>query len=376
MRNLLKEYGYSHEVIAEKIKSTWEQIFEDEDTKFYHDQGDTGFIMDTGNTDARTEGMSYGMMMAVQMNRQDIFDKIWLWSKVHMYHTSGPFAGYFAWSCAPDGTRNYEGPAPDGEEYYALALFFASNLWGDREAPFDYSKQASDIISAMIHKGEKPGTGEPMFNSENKLILFVPGSPFSDPSYHLPHFYEEIAKWCYPEDREFMLSAAQASRKYIIASSHPETGLSPNSAEFDGTPSSHSRFKIARAHYSDAYRVALNIGLDSQWSGGPRDWQIEIAEKLQSFYLKRPDSMTDTVVEVDGSPYPEEIMHPLGLLATAAAISVVRPINPDSEVLVKRFMEAELRRDKRRYYDNCLYFFSLLTLAGSYKIISPTGSSH
>ena len=97
----------------------------------------------------------------------------------------------------------------------------------------------------------------------------------------------------------------------------------------------------------------------------------EVAEKLQRFYLSRPDSMTDTVVNIDGTPYPEEIMHPLGLLSTAAAISIARPVNSDSKELIKRFMEAEMRTDKRRYYDNCLYFFSLLALSGRYRVIWP-----
>ena len=71
---------------------------------------------DTGNDDARTEGMSYGMMMAVQMNRKDIFDRIWKWAKKNMYMERGPNAGYFCWSNKPDGSKNADGPAPDGEE--------------------------------------------------------------------------------------------------------------------------------------------------------------------------------------------------------------------------------------------------------------------
>ena len=367
MRNILNEYGYSDELVNQKINETWEHIFENEPTKFYHEDADMAYMCDTGNDDARTEGMSYGMMMAIQMNRQDIFDKIWLWSKTYMYQKDGPFAGYFAWSCKPDGTKNAEGPAPDGEEYYALALFYASKLWGDREAPFDYSRQGKDIIQAMIHKGEEENTGDPMFNRDNKLILFVPGSPFSDPSYHLPHFYEEIAKYCYPEDKEFMLEAAKASRAYLPTTCHSITGLAPNYSNFDGSPVELERRPIVEAHYSDAYRVALNIGTDAQWNSKTNKWNEETAEKLQNFFLSRPDAMTDTVVYIDGTPYPEEIMHPLGLLATAAAASAARPVNEASRELVKRFMEAEMRVDKRRYYDNCLYFFSLLVLAGKYR---------
>jgi oligosaccharide reducing-end xylanase len=32
------------------------------------------------------------------------------------------------------------------------------------------------------------------------------------------------------------------------------------------------------------------------------------------------------------------------------------------------FFNMPLRTDKRRYYDNCLYFFTLLALSGNYKI--------
>lgn len=82
-----------------------------------------GYIVDTGNNDVRTEGMSYGMMMAVQMNRKDIFDRLWLFSKTYMHQSEGKFQGYFAWSVSISGVKNSEGPAPDGEEYFAMALF-------------------------------------------------------------------------------------------------------------------------------------------------------------------------------------------------------------------------------------------------------------
>lgn len=385
MRNVLSEYGYTDEFISEKINSVFNEIFENEETCFYHEQGDKAFMMDTGNTDARTEGMSYGMMMAVQMGRRDIFDKLWNWSMLHMYQKSGPFKGYFAWSCAPDGTKNYEGPAPDGEEYYAMALAFASHRFGDGEPPYDYSKQAKDILRTMIHSGRDGDKGKPMFNADNKLILFVPGCPFSDPSYHLPHYYELLADICYPEDKDFMLEAAEASRKYLRASCDPETGLAPNFADFNGAPFSHEGH-MSHTHYSDSYRVALNIGLDALWFGKDIEWQKEEAERLQRFYLSHPYAMTDAVVTVDGKPYigpvpkwaeiePHDptqqvpIMHPLGLLATAAAISAARPKNDESEQLIKRFIDSPLRKDKRRYYDNCLYFFSLLALSGKYEII-------
>ena len=144
--------------------------------------------------------------------------------------------GYFAWSCQLDGTKNAWGPAPDGEEFFAMALFFASNRWGDGEGIFNYSAQARKILHDCIHKGEKPGTGKPMWDPDNHLIKFITECDFSDPSYHLPHFYELFALWADEEDREFWKTAAKASREYLKKACHPETGLCAEYAEYDGTP--------------------------------------------------------------------------------------------------------------------------------------------
>ena len=178
----------------------------------------------------------------------------------------GENEGYFAWSCQTDGTKNSYGPAPDGEEYFAMALFFASHRWGDGEGIFAYEKEAKELLRACIHKGENGRPGEPMWNRENKQILFVPGSPFTDPSYHLPHFYELFAKWAYEEDRLFWAEAAKVSREFMKKSSHPKTGMSPEYAEFDGSPVT-KVFEWGRHDwfYSDAYRTAANIGLDYSW---------------------------------------------------------------------------------------------------------------
>ena len=46
----------------------------------------------------------------------------------------------------------------------------------------------------------------------HKLIKFIPGVEFTDPSYHLPHFYELFALWADEEDRMFWREAAGNSR--------------------------------------------------------------------------------------------------------------------------------------------------------------------
>ncbi|MBB6690930.1 xylanase [Cohnella xylanilytica] len=365
-RNVFLELGYSEEEIAARVEETWKRLFEGpEDTRIYYEAGDRmGYLLDTGNLDVRTEGMSYGMMMAVQLDRKDVFDRIWLWSHTHMLMSEGENAGYFAWSCNPDGSKRATGPAPDGEEFFAMALLFASHRWGDGPAPFDYGKQARDLLRTCVHKGED-GVGYPMWNRDNKLIKFVPNCEFSDPSYHLPHFYELFALWAYPEDRPFWKEAAEASRAYLRLACHPRTGLAPEYAHYDGTPNDDRGYG---KFFSDSYRVAANVGLDYEWFAAD-EWQRGQADRIQAFFADiPPDDYRRYTIE--GEPLEEKALHPVGLLATNAMASLAAS-GPHAEASVRLLWETPVRTGERRYYDNCLYLFAVLALSGRYRIWKP-----
>jgi len=365
-RNMFAELGYAEDAIEARLQAAWEGLFEgDEDTRIYYPAGDDmGYLLDTGNMDVRTEGMSYGMMMAVQMDRQDVFDRIWKWTRTYMYMTEGENTGYFAWSCLPDGRRNSNGPAPDGEEYFAMALFFASHRWGDREPPFDYGAQARELLRTCLHKGED-GVGRPMWDPDNKLIKFIPNCDFSDPSYHLPHFYELFALWADPDDRVFWKEAAAASRDYLTVACHPATGLAPEYAYYDGRPNNERGY----GHfYSDSYRVAANIGLDAEWFGADERLR-DIANRIQAFFAdKAPADYRRYTIA--GEPFDEPALHPVGLLATNAMASLAAD-GPHARACVELLWNTPLRQGERRYYDNCLYFFAMLALSGRYRIWMP-----
>ena len=374
-RNLLAEIGISEAEIENRIREVFETFFYDETERIYHAVGDDlGYLEDTGNNDARTEGMSYGMMMCVQMDRKEEFDRIWKWAKTYMYMDSGENEGYFAWSCQTDGTKNATGPAPDGEEFFAMALFFASHRWGDGEGIFEYSREAKEILRACVHKGEGGRPGAPMWNRENAQILFVPGCPHTDPSYHLPHFYELFAEWAYEEDRPFWKRAARASREYLVTACHPETGLNPEYANFDGTP---MRKQLPWGNmgtfFSDAYRTAANIGLDAVWFGEDVG-QYSAPLRMMRFFGTDLEACRCSF-EIDGTPIQRPVLHPLGLLATTAQGALTVPYSDDPQsdfATAKRwvlwFWNQPLRRGVRRYYDNCLYIFALLALSGRYRI--------
>jgi oligosaccharide reducing-end xylanase len=118
--NLFKDYlGKSDEEIQAKIDSSFEQLFYGDDAteRVYYPVGsDMAYISDIANEDVRSEGMSYGMMIAVQMNKKEEFDRLWKWAKTYMYQKDGGYKGYFSWHNKTDGTPIDVNPASDGEE--------------------------------------------------------------------------------------------------------------------------------------------------------------------------------------------------------------------------------------------------------------------
>lgn len=369
-RNVFAECGYSQAEIDERVNQTFETIFHGSNEEcFYHEAGaDMAYMEDTGNHDARTEGMSYGMMACVQLNRKEEFDRLWKWVKTYMWIEDGPCKGYFAWSCALDGSKNADGPAPDGEEFFAMALFFASNRWGDGEGIFHYSAEAKAILHECVHKGEPGHSGEPMWEPSNKLIKFITCVDFSDPSYHLPHFYELFALWANEEDQDFFAAAARASRNYLHLACHPQTGLSAEYAEYDGTPHAADVERFGRHdwYYSDAYRTIANIGLDYSWFGAD-SWQVENANRLQHFYCEEQKDHWDGVFLIDGTRLEEKALHPVAIIAVNAQASLAAN-GPYAKECVRKFWETPLRTGDRRYYDNFLYLFAMLALSGKYRI--------
>jgi oligosaccharide reducing-end xylanase len=360
--NLFAEAGYDANEIQKRLEGILQKFFFDADEKFYFVDGDFAYIMDTGNNDVRTEGMSYAMMMFVQLGMKEDFDRVWRWTVKYMYMEEGENRGYFAWSCASDGTRNSQGPAPDGEEYFAMALFFASHRWGDGEGIFNYSEFARKILHDCVHNPQ------PMWNPQNKLIKFVPNMEITDPSYHLPHFYELFALWANEEDRAFWKAAAQASRDFLKTALHPVTGLAPEYANYDGTP--HVGIRHHHLFYSDSYRVAANLGLSYEWFAAD-EWESEAADRIQKFFFETiTNGKENFALEIDGRVTDMPILHPVGLLATNAAASLAAKGKFKMHA-VKKFWETPMAVGDRRYYDNCLYLFAFLALSGNYKIFFP-----
>jgi len=370
--NLFRDVlGKSDAEIQEKLDKAWEQLFYGSDTteRVYYPVGeDMAYMKDIGNGDIRSEGMSYGMMIAVQMDKQEEFNRLWKWTKTYMYQSSGPYQGYFAWHCQEDGAQLDPGPAPDGEEWFATALFFASGRWGDGEGIFDYRAEAQAILDAMLHKAD--GQDNPqvsgMFDPTHKMVVFVPSKPgntFSDPSYHLPAYYELWALWA-DKDQDFWKEAAQVSRDYFKKAAHPETGLMPDYADFDGKPHGTDNHKDFRF---DAFRAGANVAVDYTWFAAD-PWQIEQSNRmLDFFYTEGIDSYVNQY-SLDGEPLSTD--RSTGLIAMNG-VAAMASTHPQRQEFIQAVWDASIPRGTWRYYDGLLYQMALLHLSGNFRIYPP-----
>lgn len=381
-RNLFRDAGYKQIDIEAKVNKAYKDLFESP-AGIYFEVGDSmGYISDIKNKDARTEGLSYGMMVAVQLNKKNVFDRIWRWSKKYAQHQEGPRRGYFAWSINPVTNKpNSQGSASDGEFYFITALLFASNRWGN-DTGIDYYREARFILDEMW---KKDGTGNivNLIDTVHKQITFVPegnGATWTDPSYHLPAFYEIWALYAKDGHEDFYRACADTARAFFKKTTHPITALNPDYAEFNGAP--HSTQWMPAAFRYDSWRVPMNIAMDYVWYGKDRKWQQEYASRFQNFLRSKGIDSFDDQFETDGST-PDFILqagpvkklrHSLGLIATAASASLMNPRGQGFD-FVHKLWNAELQPYADGYfdpyYDGLLYLFALMHLSGKYQIIQP-----
>ncbi len=367
--------GKSETEVRARVDTAFSRLFfGDTDTaRVYYLVGpDMAYIEDIANKDVRTEGMSYGMMIAVQLNRKDVFDRLWKWAKTYMYWPAGPYKGYFAWHCRTDGVKLDSGAASDGEEWFVMSLFFASARWGEGQGIFDYRAEGQAVLHTMLHKEEEDGHGivRNMFNAAEKLVAFVPKAPanmFTDPSYQLPHYYELWARWA-DKDNRFWCDAASAGRTLLRRAAHASTGLSPDYAQFDGQPlrwgrDGHSDFRF------DAWRVAMNVAIDWVWFRTD-PWEVTQANRLLAFFRSEGIRTYGNQYTLGGKKLGTD--HSTGLVAmnAVAALAATRGFR-------KQFVEAlwhsAVPSGKYRYYDGMLYMLAMLQVSGNFKIYDPTG---
>jgi len=427
-RDLFAEQGHSAAESHARIEKAFQQLFhgDGQEERIYFEtganaNGPLAYITDWANNDARSEGMSYGMMIAVQLNRKREFDAIWNWANTYMLITDpkNPSVGYVAWSMNTDGTPRATGAAPDGEEYFVMALYFAAHRWGNGQGIYNYQAQADKLLRGMRHHPVLTGTGPfrihpedppfiprdhpwpspnnkrreeeaiksgkpipffrapwdtvarpqtvgPMVDEDHFMIRFIPdvNVSFTDASYHLPAFYELWARWGPSEDRDFWAKAADISRNMFSKVTGPDTGLTPDSNNFDATQIVYRNGTSTPFSY-DSWRSASNWSVDYSW------WKKDVQEtvlsdRIQKFLYGQGISSFADRYTLEGKPL--STRHSTGMLATTAVGSLAATPGQISKALVEELWKTPVPVGEQRYYDGLLYLMSMMHCSGTFRI--------
>jgi oligosaccharide reducing-end xylanase len=331
-----------------KVQAGFDQLFHGGNNQnVYYESGDEAYILDVNSNDVRSEGQSYGMMIAVQLDKKQEFDAIWRWSKRVMQHDSG----LFGWHATTGGQLLSSGSAPDGEEYFAMSLIFASHRWGN-DTGIDYMAEAQAVLRAMYD--------EELFDHGEKLVKFVQTSNYTDPSYILPAFYELYA--CVDEDptrAQFWKDAASVGRAFLQVTCHPTTGLAPYQANYDGS--------ARNGFNADSYRVVGNIMMD-HYLFGVDPWQTTFAANYAAFFeVNQQSNQPGAEFSLDGNATVSYGSPEAALAAQNGTVAIGVPAE-QGRYFLEYLWDMPVPSGQYRYYAGMLYLLALLHVSGNFQV--------
>ncbi|HEY2407384.1 MAG TPA: glycosyl hydrolase family 8, partial [Polyangiaceae bacterium] len=360
--------GKTDAEISDRILAAYAQLFHgDPSTQavYFEQDATTATIEDIYHqNDVRTEGLGWGMLISVELDKRDEFDRLWRYSKATARYASGPYEGYFQSWC--DMTSSTVSCAdPFGLEQFVMSLVLANDRWGGAIADIDYEADAIELFDLMLDKEQQSGGAGGVtntFDSTNKLTYDVPNvsaSSYTRPALEMPGYYR---LWAEATGNPFWLDAAAAADApggYWDVSANATTGLWPVRAYFDGAPVTGSDTFVA-----EAYRTELNLAVDQIWSAGSSFNGTE-ATRLLGFFSSQGIDTYGTSYQLDGTnivPARETAL----ILAngTLALISS----NADREGYVSAVWDQAIPSGDVRYYAGMLDLLALMILGGQFRV--------
>jgi oligosaccharide reducing-end xylanase len=339
----LSSSKYSQTAADRKVSEAWDYF----KTELLQS---SGAVLRTDDNTVVSEGQSYGMMLAVQNNDKDPFDKIWSWTKTNMQ--PGNSQGLFAWKCTLAGEVIESSTAPDADVMIALALFFASHRFGDGASPYNYSVQAKEICDRIL---------EYEVSADNYLAFCTENLTWFSPGYQMPAFYRLLAiytgepRWNQVAEKSYDLIFACLKESY----GNLANGLVPDHCNKNGSLRSSGQY-----FYYDAMRTPFFAGQDQVWFGDSRA-KTYIDKIIGSFFGPIYNSFGDKY-SLDGSQLSD--YHVASWVGSFAGAAMAGSSDTDKVNFFNHLMSRDWPSGQYRYYDLCWLNFGLLLCSGNFKI--------
>lgn len=224
------------------------------------------------SNDSVSEGIAYGMLIAVYMNDKVLFDGLWAYWKANSAVTMGTGAtqvGLMTWQI-PGGS----GTATDADEDAAFALLMASRQWGGVYT----AALATSMLSLLFQTDFDANNSTPKGGSQFPLV---------NPSYFAPAYYREFAKvdlghpWAGVVTRAYQLLGNVQN----AANGNATNGLVPAWCDTANcTTPAQNMVATDTLYQYDAHRVPWRIGLDYCWNGAAATGAQAYVNKTTAFF--------------------------------------------------------------------------------------------
>jgi endo-1,4-beta-D-glucanase Y len=259
-----------------------------------------------------SEGIGYGMIIAVYMNDQTLFDGLWRFALAHTWGSPNGSTLLMNWYIAADGSvaspsdggSDGSGAATDADEDIAWALIMADRQWGGKGSLTDktylaYAQQlAADIWTWETINYNLPKNGS-SWGDDNCLNI----------SYFAPAYYRVFAS--VGGNSQWLNNAVPYIYQVISQSlnstnGNQNNGLVPGFSTSMGAAANCGPYSSPQPHnyQYDACRTPFRIGLDACWNNDPS--AVGYVGKTSSFFTARGGaSKIADGYGLDGTPQPQ-----------------------------------------------------------------------
>ena len=248
-----------------------------------------------------SEGIAYGMLLAVNHGDQTTFDKLWLYSQSWLDSN-----GLMHWYINAAGTQALGmGAASDSDEDIAFALIMADARWGGRGSlTTNYIDLARTQINRIWMYEVDHGRGDVLKAGDQ----FADGSVINI-SYFAPAYYRvfgrvtgQTANW----DRVVTASYDALERALNTQNGNATNGLVPAWSTPAGVPMRPANTSHPIHHQLDSCRTPFRIGQDYCWNAEPR--ALAYLQKINGFHAGVGAAAMVDGYDLNGTPRPQFVM--------------------------------------------------------------------
>ena len=201
--------------------------------------------------DTVSEGISYGMILAVYFNDQTTYDQLWAYKQ-----SKNDGFGLMNWQISSGGGVIGANSAADADQDIAYSLYLANQQWGSG-GTLNYKSLADAEMLKII-----------AYDLDTNRIK--PGDSFNScryPSYFFPNEYRIYAKEK-PADASTWSAVRTNCYNTQVAASNNTTGLVPEQCSDTGGPAGCTPSNPNSYYYNSA-RVPLRLAIDYCYYGDP-----------------------------------------------------------------------------------------------------------